>query len=282
MKINQKNLFFKTGYAFFLCFLGVILLTSVPVCALPEITATAAIAIEAETGEILYQKNAFRLRAPASTTKILTALLAVESNYWDEIVTINENAAAVGEASLHLRVFDQLPFRELVFGALMKSGNDACVAIAEFLAPSEAEFVGLMNLKARLLGAYNTTFYNSHGLPHPYHLTTAYDLALITRHALQNPLFRQIVATKSHQIKWHNSPRTLLLKNTNRLLWSFPEITGVKTGTTIQAGKCLVASAKYDQKQIITVVLNSANRFGDAQKLLEYGRKKKEIQANAK
>ncbi|HHX95916.1 MAG TPA: D-alanyl-D-alanine carboxypeptidase [Clostridia bacterium] len=250
--------------------------------ATPQISAAAAIVMDAQTGEVLYQKNAFQQKAPASTTKILTAILAIESGFLDEIVTVSENAAAIGEASLHLKPGDQLLLRELVWGALLKSGNDACVAIAEFLTPSEIEFVGLMNLKAQLLGAFQTTFYNSNGLPHPYHLTTAYDLAIITRYALQNSTFRDMVATRSYRIKWLNSEKTLFVKNTNRLLWSYPEITGVKTGTTIQAGKCLVASALYGQLHLIAVVLDSRNRYEDAYRLLKYGIKIKEIQVYAK
>jgi D-alanyl-D-alanine carboxypeptidase (penicillin-binding protein 5/6) len=282
MKKSKIKIILKVSFIVVFCFLFTSFLRVKPLGALPSISAPAAIAIDAKTGEVLYQKNAFQLRAPASTTKILTAILAIESGHLEDVVTVSETAASVGEASLHLKANDQLLLKELVFGALIKSGNDACVAIAEFLSPSEAEFVGLMNLKARLLGAYDTTFYNTNGLPHPYHLTTAYDLALITRYALQNPIFRDIVATKSHKVKWITPYKSLLIKNTNRLLWSFPEITGVKTGTTVQAGKCLVASAQYGQQQIIAVVLNSSDRYGDAQKLLEYGIKTKEIQSYAK
>lgn len=247
-----------------------------------DLTAASAIAIDAETGKVLYQKNAFQLKAPASTTKILTAILAIESGRLDEVVIVSKRAAAVGESSIHLRTNDRIILRELVYGALIKSGNDACVAIAEHLFPSEEEFVGMMNFKARILGAYNTTFYNTNGLPHRYHLTTAYDLALIARYCLQNSFFSEIVMTKEHLLHWTNPRRTVLLTNTNKLLWLYPGATGVKTGTTNQAGNCLVASAKKEQHHIITVVLNSHNRYGDVQKLLDYGIKIKEIQANAK
>jgi len=169
----------------------------------------------------------------------------------------------------------------LVHGAFIKSGNDACVAIAEHLSPTEEEFVGMMNFKAKLIGAYNTNFYNTNGLPHRYHLTTAYDLALIARYALKNPVFSKIVATKEYTLNWTNPRRTVYIRNTNKLLWTLPGATGVKTGTTNQAGNCLIASAMYNEHQIITVVLNSHNRYGDAQKLLEYGMKTKEIQSNA-
>ncbi len=252
-----------------------------PLWALPGISSASALVMDGETGKVLYQKNAFELRAPASTTKILTAILGIECGELNDLVTVSKNAASIGEASVNLRANDCLQLRELIYGALLKSGNDACVAIAEHISFSEEEFIGLMNLKAQVLGAYNTTFYNTNGLPHPKHLTTAYDLALITRYALQNPVFSQIVQTKYYLMKWMEPQRTYSLKNTNKLLWSFPQATGVKTGTTFQAGQCLVASVKQHNYEIIVVVLNSANRFGDAQKLLEYGISVKEIQLNA-
>lgn len=247
----------------------------------PRISAVAAIVLDVATGEILYEQNAFALRAPASTTKILTALLAIECGKLDELVTVSPHAASVGEASVNLCSDDRLPLQELLYGALLQSGNDACVALAEHIASSEEEFVGLMNLKAQLIGANMTTFYNTNGLPHPQHLTTAYDLAQITRAALQNPVFREIVQTKNHTMRWIEPKKAKFLMNTNKLLWSYPYTTGVKTGTTIKAGKCLVASAKYGQNEIIAVVLHSTNRFGDAQILLDYGIRVKETQVNA-
>jgi D-alanyl-D-alanine carboxypeptidase (penicillin-binding protein 5/6) len=249
--------------------------------ALPQVNAAAAIVIDTPTGAILYQQNAFVLRAPASTTKILTTILAIECGELDDLVTVSKNAAAVGEASVNLVTNDQLTLRELLYGALLQSGNDACVAIAEHISSCEEEYIGLMNLKAQVIGAHQTTFYNTNGLPHAGHLTTAYDLALITRYAMQNPVFRQIVQTKDHVMRWTFPRKTKYLKNTNRLLWSYPYATGVKTGTTIKAGKCLVASASYGRENIIAVVLDSPNRFGDAQRLLDYGIRVKETQANA-
>jgi D-alanyl-D-alanine carboxypeptidase (penicillin-binding protein 5/6) len=248
---------------------------------LPQVNAAAAIVIDTQTGEILYQQNAFVLRAPASTTKILTAILAIECGDLDDLVTVSKNAASVGEASVNLCANDQLNLRELLYGALLESGNDACVAIAEHLTSCEEEYSGLMNLKAQVIGAHQTTFYNTNGLPHAGHLTTAYDLAQITRYAMQNPIFRQIVQTKSHVMRWNVPSKTKYLKNTNKLLWSYPYANGVKTGTTIKAGKCLVASANYGRENIIVVVLDSPNRFGDAQKLLDYGIRVKETRANA-
>lgn len=249
---------------------------------LPAISAAAAVVLDGETGAILYEHDAFSLRAPASTTKILTALLAIECGQLDDTVAVSKKAAQVGEATVYLCPNDRLLLRELLYGALLQSGNDACVAIAEHIAGSEEEFVALMNLKARAIGAYQSYFCNTNGLPHPQHLTTAYDLAQITRHALHNPVFGQIVRTRTHVMQWMEPTKSRYLKNTNQLLWSYPYATGVKTGTTVQAGKCLVASAQYGPHEIIAVVLHSANRFGDAQKLLDYGIRVKETQRNAK
>lgn len=248
-----------------------LLFFSYSVKAFPDVQAKSAVLINAQTGEIIYSKESDEQRPPASTTKIMTALLAIECGELDKIVTISENAAATGEASLHLYGGDRLKLRNLIFGALLKSGNDACVAIAEAVAPSEEEFIGLMNLKALTVGAYNTRFYNTNGLPQTGHTATAYDLAVIARYALKNELFSDIVKTKEYSLRWEDSARTMYIKNTNKLLWTYPYATGVKTGTTDKAGKCLVASAKQGQAEIIAVVLHSPDRYGEAQRLLEYG-----------
>ena len=252
-------------------FCSVFLLMPVPTAALPAVYASSAIMLEANTGNILFAKNAEEIRPPASTTKIITALLAIECGNLKMPVTVSKKAALTGEASINLSENDSITLNSLVHGALIKSGNDACVAIAEAIAPSEEEFVGLMNLKARTLGAKNTTFFNTNGLPHPKHLTTAYDLAVITRCALTNPVFSEIIQKKTYDLHWLNPRRHYTIKNTNKLLWTYPYATGVKTGTTLKAGKCLVASAKYDNRELILVLLNSPDRFGDAQRLFDYG-----------
>lgn len=241
------------------------------VLATPQIGASSAVLMDAPSGKIIFSKNAEALRPPASTTKILTCILAIECADLEQVVVVSKKAASTGEASLNLQSGDRLIMKNLIHGALLKSGNDACVAIAEAIAPSEEEFIGLMNLKALALGAYQTTFVNTNGLPQNGHLTTAYDLAVITRYALNNKTFSEIVNKKEYLLLWEGSPRKMYLKNTNKLLWEYPYATGVKTGTTDKAGKCLVASAKHQGKEIIAVLLNSPNRFGEAKRLLEYG-----------
>ena len=254
-----------------LLFVGLIGWVESALASAPLVQARSAILMNRITGEILYEKNAWERRAPASTTKILTAILALEKGQPDTVIEVSENAAAVGEATLQLNPGDSLTMIDLLHGALMKSGNDACVALAEAVSPSEAEFVNLMNFKARVLGAQDTTFYNTNGLPHNDHLTTAYDLALIARYAMQNPVFAEIVGKRYYPLTWRDSRRSLYLKNTNKLLWSYQWATGVKTGTTNKAGKCLVAAGSYQEREMIVVVLNTPDRFGDAVRLLEFG-----------
>ncbi|KUK81254.1 MAG: D-alanyl-D-alanine carboxypeptidase, partial [Pelotomaculum thermopropionicum] len=230
----------------------------------PAVTARAAILMDAETGRVLYAKNAEQKRPPASTTKIMTALLALEGGNLQQEVTVSPRAAMVGEASLDLLTGEKLSLEDLIYGAMLRSGNDACVAIAEHIAGTEANFVLMMNQKARLIGAINTNFKNTNGLPAKNHYTTTRDLALITRYALKNTNFKKIVSTRDRVIGTQNMH---YLNNTNRLLWNYSWVDGVKTGTTNEAGNCLVASATREGRQLISVVFYSDNRWQDSIKL---------------
>ncbi|MGI6449804.1 MAG: D-alanyl-D-alanine carboxypeptidase family protein [Desulfitobacteriia bacterium] len=244
---------------------------------LPYVTAHSAILLDAQTGDILYERDAHKKRPPASTTKILTAILAIELADLDEIATVSEKADRVGESTIYLSKGNKLKLRELIEGALIRSGNDACVAIAEQIAGSHDEFVRLMNLRAISLGAKNSNFVNTNGLPAKDHYSSAYDLALITRYAMNNPVFSKIVAQKTATISFEVPPKSQIANNTNKLLWSYPFADGVKTGTTNAAGKCLVASASKEGRRLICVVLNAPDRFGDARRLLEWGFNQTEI-----
>ncbi|HHV94275.1 MAG TPA: D-alanyl-D-alanine carboxypeptidase [Firmicutes bacterium] len=235
----------------------------------PEISATSAILLEGTTGTVLYAKNEHIRRPPASTTKILTALLALEEGNLNDIVSISQRAASIRGSSAGIRARQRIPLKDLLYGLMLPSGNDAAVAIAEHLAGSEAEFVKWMNARARELGAVNSHFANPHGLDHPDHYSTAFDLAMITRVALLYPMFGEIVRKTHHQARFDGSQWSW--HNTNRLLFSFEGAEGVKTGTTSGAGHCLVAAASRDGRQLISVVLNSRNRWHDAAQLLEYG-----------
>ena len=237
----------------------------------PLIKASASVLIESGSGAVLYAKLEDQRRAPASTTKMMTAIVALEKGKLDKIVKISRRAAGTPGSSIWLRAGERISIRELLKGIMLRSGNDGSMAVAEGISGSMESFVDLMNRKAKEIGALNTNFRNPHGLRAPSHYTTALDLALIARYGLANPLFSGLVRQKTAVIRWAEHSRELGVTNTNRLLWSLEGADGVKTGTTNEAGHCLVASATRDGKQLIAVVLNSPDRWGDCVRLLEYG-----------
>ncbi|MGI6604328.1 MAG: D-alanyl-D-alanine carboxypeptidase family protein [bacterium] len=244
-------------------------MTSRVQAATSSITADAAVLLDARTGTILYGRSPYERRPPASTTKILTAIVALEKGYLSDVVTVSPSAAWTEGSSIYLRTGEKLTLEALLWGALMESGNDACVAIAEHIAGSEKGFSQLQNAKARALGAWDTHFVNPHGLPDPDHYTSAYDLATIARYSLRNSKFQEIVRSQEQTLKGPEGSRTFY--NTNRLLWSYSGADGVKTGTTAEAGQCLVASATRAGRQLVAVVLHSDDRWSDAIALLDYG-----------
>lgn len=254
-----------------LCLLFLIQSTFLAHAAEPLITAQSYILLDAKANQIIMEHQAHELRPPASTTKIMTAILALElGNLWQQ-VEVSKKAATVGEATINLEPGEKIALNNLIKGALIKSGNDATIAIAEHLAGSEELFVFLMNRKAKMLGAKHTSFQNPNGLPKKGHYSTAYDLALMARYGMNKKMFEGIVSTKETAIPWEGKTWNRFLKNTNKLLWKYPGANGVKTGTTKEAGNCLVASAQRNDRLLIAVVLNSQDRFGDATKLLNYG-----------
>lgn len=237
---------------------------------LPAITAEAAVVMDLDTGQVLYGKGEHERRPPASLTKVMTGYLAGKQFQAQQWITVSETAASTGESSLNLKTGDVLTFDALLHGALMKSANDACVALAEYMAGTEKNFVQNMNLQACLLGCKDTNFCNSNGLPAEGHYSSAYDLVLMTRAAMQNETFAAIVQKQQYMVHWQEG-RQLLVRNTNRLLREYPGAIGVKTGTTNEAGQCLIAVAEKAGKRVIVVVLKSKNRFYDAVALLDYG-----------
>ncbi|MBM7623555.1 D-alanyl-D-alanine carboxypeptidase family protein [Sporohalobacter salinus] len=261
----------KKGIAVILIILIIVACNASVVLAKPNVTARAAIVVDVETGEVLYAKNPHKRRPPASTTKIMTGILAIENGKLDDKVTVSDRAAYTGGSSIWLANGETLKLEELLYGLLLNSGNDAAVAIAEHIGGSVEKFAQMMNRKAREIGALNTTFQNPNGLPKKGHLTTAYDLAMITRYALQNDKFANIVNTVRKTISWegHEYGRSLL--NTNRLLRRFDKVDGVKTGYTKAAGRCLVSSASGNNRQVVSVVLKSRQMWHDSMKLLNYG-----------
>lgn len=237
----------------------------------PAIQAGAVVLMEAKTGKVLYAKNAHRVLPPASTTKIMTAILAIEEGDLRDEVWVGPRAARERGSSMHLTRGERRTLEELLYGLLLPSGNDAAVAIAEHIAGTEWGFAQMMTEKAKRIGLKNTGFQNASGLPAYGHYSTAYDLAVLTRYALQNRVFARIVRTKVKTVPGPGKGSTRRLRNNNRLLWDYKYATGVKTGYTSSAGSCLVASATKNGKTLIAVILRSAQRFTGAERLFEYG-----------
>lgn len=227
--------------------------------------------VDADNGRTLYEKNAHAAMYPASTTKIVTCLVALEKGNLDSVVTVGWRAASTDGSSLDLRAGDRLTLRELLYGMMMVSGNDAAEAVAEHVGGgSRSRFIRWMNEKAEALGLEGTHFTNPHGLPDPTgHFTTAADLAKLALAARQQPEFRRIVATKEREIFFLNR-RPLAVRNTNRLLGDCPGVDGIKTGYTEAAGECLVASATRRGRAVVLVILNSDLRWQEARYLFDY------------
>lgn len=234
-----------------------------------DVSAGGVMLMDARTHKVLYAKTAHEKLPMASTTKIMTAILAIEAGNLDALVTVPQEAYGVEGSSMYLRLGEQISMRDLLYGLMLVSGNDAAVAIAVHVGGSVEGFAALMNAKAASLGAHNTHFVTPNGLPDPDHYTTAYDLALIACYAMQNETFREIVGTTYYQTTTGEIARTV--KNKNKILWEYEGGNGVKTGYTMAAGKCLVFAAEREGMQLVGVVLNCPDMFPSAKRLLDYG-----------
>ena len=254
-----------------------------------NLSGESAILIDSDTGQILFEKNPHIKLHPASTTKIMTGILAIELANMDDMVTIDDEIVYLTDGShIALEPGEQMRFEHLLNALLIESANDAALAIAKHISGSIDEFAKLMNDKAKDLGALNTNFVNPNGLTHENHLTTAYDLSLMAKYAMKNPKFREIVCNYTYQIPETNKKTEVrYLKSANRLLYSnikidvdgkavpikYEGINGVKTGYTVAAQNCLVASAQRGDQNLIAVVLKANGRevYIDIHKLLNYG-----------
>ena len=234
------------------------------------ISAKAAFLMDADTGAILYQKDPDLRLPPASTTKVTTAIVALENNQLDSVVCATKNASRVQPSKVDVRPGERWRMDNLLRCTLLKSANDACVVIAEGTAGSIPNFTRLMNLKAKEIGANNTHFINPHGLDQRDHYTTARDLVLIFKYAMTNPTFRKIVQTKSMSIQGPNQ-RSIYLRNHNKLLGRYTGMIGGKTGYTCRAKKCFVGEAQQNGKKLLVCVLGSNNHFKDVATLLDFG-----------
>ena len=219
------------------------------------------IVMERDTNRVLFENNAREKRFMASTTKILTAITIIENCDLNEIVTITNKTVGVEGSSIYLEAGEKLSVKHLLYGLMLRSGNDCAETLAVHCSKSIKEFACLMNETAKKIGAIDSNFVNPHGLHDDNHYTTAYDLALISCYAMNNECFREIVSTKSIKIPFTTREFDRVLINKNKLLNSLDGATGIKTGYTKKAGRCLVSSALRDGMEVICVVLNCPPMF---------------------
>ncbi|CAA7601927.1 serine-type D-Ala-D-Ala carboxypeptidase [Acididesulfobacillus acetoxydans] len=242
----------------------------------PQVQGEAAYLMDMQSGQVLYAKNPDEKLAPASTTKIMTALLALQLGNLNDSVTASKtmlNRKIVYGTQIYLTPGETMPLKDLLYAVLLNSANDAAVDVAEYVGGDLPHFVDLMNEKAKELGMVNTHFMNPTGLTEEGHFTTAHDLAILARAAYRNPVFRRYIATKTHTIPRAQANVPKLMVNENKLLWRDPDVDGMKTGYTAAAGNCLVATAERGGRQLVGVILKSpgGEMFGDMERLLNYG-----------
>lgn len=234
-------------------------------------SATSAILMDQDSGRILYASNIHDVRSVASISKVMTALLAVESGKLKDKVTIGDEISGAHGSGIYIKKDEVLTLEDLVYGLMLRSGNDASLAIAHYVSGSVDNFVNQMNAKAVELGMKDTTFYNPNGLDDEEegNYSTAYDMAILMSRAMQNPDFARIVGTKKYKLK--TNMNTYIWYNKNKLLNQYSYTTGGKTGFTKKARRTLVTSASKDNLNLVAVTLNDGNDFEDHKNLFEYG-----------
>ncbi len=240
-----------------------------------EIQARAAVVLDASTGRVLYAKNPELRLMPASTTKLMTALITVETAELTDVVTVSRKAANVAPTRSGFKEGDRVTVETLLYAALMKSANDAAVALAEAVSGSEDEFVQLMNRKAIAIGATNTRFINPNGLPGRGQYTTAFDLAKIMRQAIMHPVLKEVLGTRVTELSTE-AGKTVMVKNTNKLLWTDEEVMGGKTGFTQAARHCFVCAGERADNTLIVALLGAPSRavlWKETERLIEFGAK---------
>lgn len=235
------------------------------------LAAECAVLMEAATGRVLYSHNCHARRYPASTTKILTALVVLENCRLDDVVTVPKEAVGVEGSSIYLSLGERLTVEELLYGLMLRSGNDAATALAIHTAGNIDAFAVLMNKKAEELGCMDSSFVNPSGLPSTQHYTTAYDLGLIACAAMANSTFATIVSTTKKVIPWEGREYDRVLINENKMLYNYDGANGIKTGYTKAAGRCLVSSATKNGMTLVAVVLNSQPMYADCSAMLDHG-----------
>ncbi len=259
----------------YLCLVLVLLALSLPNTALavtdePDIMASAVVLIDEASGKVLYENNMNQQLYPASTTKIMTALLTLENMKLDDVITVPDDFVNDGEAGIWLEAGEKHTVEDLLMALMLRSANDAAQALAIGVAGSVEEFAELMNQKAESLGLVNTHFTNANGLHNDEHYTSAYDLAMITKAAMEYEDFNRIITTKSWAIPGPPNGEDRMVYNLNSLLSRYEYADGVKTGYTKQAGNCIVSSATKDGQRFIVAILNSNDMYTQSQELLEW------------
>lgn len=254
-------------------FLTVFCIMTVSVTALEcsDISAECAVLISEQTGEVVFQKNAYRHHSMASTTKIMTSLLAAQSGKLHDEIVVSKEMTMVEGTSMGLLPGDRVSVKELIYGMLLPSGNDAANAAAYYLGGNVENFAKLMNAKAKEIGMNETNFVTPSGLDDDDHYSTAYDMALLGRYAVSDPVFRSVCSSKKATLSFGNPPYNRTLYNHNRLLDSYEFALGIKTGFTKKSGRCLVSYAEKDGTGLIAVTLNAPNDWNDHKLMLDYG-----------
>jgi len=234
-----------------------------------------------KSGRILLENQADRPMAPASLTKIMSAIVVLEEGNLEDQVTVSRRAAAAHRIKLHLKPGQLVPLRGLLQAMLIRSANDACLAAVEHVAGDEESFVARMNAKATTLGLTRTHFQNACGFDMPDHYSTAEDLAALTTYAMGNETFAAIVREPAAVIRTADQRKKFIARTTNRLLGTMDGVVGVKTGYTREAGRCLIAVVTREDKELLLVLLNARQRWGRAQELIELGLQSSEESAGA-
>nr|WP_227994823.1 D-alanyl-D-alanine carboxypeptidase family protein [Oceanobacillus sp. CFH 90083] len=236
--------------------------------AAPDVSAQQAVLIEQSSGRVLFAKDADEQASIASITKVMTAIIAIESGKMDEKATVSRNAIYTEGSSIYLEQGEKMSLTDLVYGLMLRSGNDAAVAIAEHVGESEEGFVYLMNEKAKWLGMENTHFDNPHGLDSETHYSSAHDMAILMQYAMENPIFQEVSGTKSYM----SENRSYYWQNKNKLLTRlYDYCTGGKTGYTKQTGRTLLTTAEKDGMTLIAVTLDAPDDWQDHIAMYEWG-----------
>lgn len=236
----------------------------------PEISAKSAVVISADTGEIVFEKNPYQRLPMASTTKIMTSVLALEYGASEQYFTVTDEMVSVEGSSIGLLPNDMISLKTLVKGMLLESGNDAANSVAHIVGGTKSDFIALMNYKAKEIGMNNTSFETPSGLDGENHYSTSYDMALLGAYAIKNPAFRQICSSKEQVVYYGNEPYRRVFANNNKLLNTYDGTFGIKTGFTKKSGRCLVSAVERDNKTLIAVTLNAPDDWNDHMKMYDY------------